>query len=222
MTILIIASHPDDEVLGAGATIAKLTKKGDDVYLLILGEGVTSREGWTQQELDSLHECIDKANSKIGISEDHIIVESFPDNRFDTVALLDIVKAVSKVKDVVKPDVMYTHSPYCLNIDHQRTYEAVVTATRPMTDETVKQIFSFEIPSSTEWRFHPSRFTPNVFVDVKETIRLKLDALNEYKSEMREYPHPRSLYGVYENAQQWGKKVGVPFAEVFECVRMVR
>lgn len=222
MTTLIIAAHPDDEILGCGATIAKQTHAGEDAYLLILGEGVKSREGWTQEEYDSLHNCIEKANNKIGIPLENITVLDFPDNRFDIISLLDLVKAISKIKNRVQPETVFTHSPYCLNIDHQRTYEAVVTATRPMENETVRRIYGFEIPSSTEWRFHPNRFTPTVFIDVKETIRTKIEALNEYKSEMREYPHPRSLYGIYENAQQWGKKVGLPFVEAFELVRWIQ
>lgn len=220
MKILVVAAHPDDEILGCGGTIAKRVRQGDEAYLLILGEGVKSREGWTQEEYDSLHSCIEKANSKIGIPKENITVLDFPDNKFDSVPLLDIVKAVCKVKDQVYPSMVFTHSCHCLNIDHQRTFEAVVTATRPMVDEPVKRVYSFEILSSTEWRFHPE-FNPNVFMDVKETINRKLDALQKYKTEIRDYPHPRSLYGVYQTAQQWGMRVGVPFAEAFELVRHV-
>lgn len=221
LKILTVAAHGDDEILGCGATVAKRVSDGDKAYLLILGEGVTSREGWTQQELDSLHECIEKANNKIGIPKKNIFVESFPDNKFDTVALLDIVKTVLRIKDIVKPDVVFTHHPHCLNIDHRITYEAVVTATRPMQNETVKSIYAFEILSSSEWSF-PQRFSPNVFFDIKETINCKIAAMMEYSGELREYPHPRSLFGIYQNAQTWGMKVGIPFAEAFECVRIIK
>jgi LmbE family N-acetylglucosaminyl deacetylase len=221
MTILIVAAHPDDEILGCGATIAKRTNQDEDAYLLILGEGVKSREGWTQDEYDSLHGCIEKANDVIGIPVGNITVLDFPDNRFDSVPLLDIVKAVSKVKNRVQPDTVFTHQPHCLNIDHKRTYEATITATRPMEDEPVKTIYAFEILSSSEWSF-PQRFSPNVFFDVKETINKKMEALRMYHTELRDYPHPRSLNGVYHSAQLWGMRVGVPFAEAFELVRNTR
>jgi LmbE family N-acetylglucosaminyl deacetylase len=218
MNILVVAAHPDDEVLGCGGTIAKRIWQGDTVHLLILGEGITSRDNWKQKELDGLHGCIEKANERLGITKDHIFIESFPDNKFDSVSLLDIIKVISGVKEDIKPDIIYTHSLHCLNIDHKRTFEAVVTATRPMQDETVKMIYSFEIPSSTEWMF-PLGFQPNIFFDIKETINKKIEAMQEYKDELREYPHPRSLYGIYSNAQLWGMKCGLPFAEAFELVR---
>jgi len=220
MNILIVASHPDDEILGCGGTIAKLSNQDNKVSLCILGEGVKSRDNWKQEEYDNLHNSIIKANKCIGITEDNIHVFDYPDNQFDSIPLLDIVKTITLVKNKVKPDIVFTHSPNCLNIDHKTTFDAVVTATRPMEDETVKSIYSFEILSSTEWSF-PLSFNPNVFFDIKETIRDKVDALMKYKTEIRSYPHPRSSYGVYSYAQLWGMKIGVPFAEAFECVRMI-
>lgn len=221
MKILIIAAHPDDEILGCGATVARLTKNNNEAFLCILGEGVKSREGWTQEEYNYLHSCIERANEKIGIPKKNIYVFEFPDNSFDSVPLLDIIKSILSVKDKVKPDIVFTHSRHCLNIDHKTTYNAVVTATRPMENETVKEIYSFEVLSSTEWNY-PIGFTPNVFFDVKETIRTKVDALMQYKNEIRSFPHPRSAFGVYSNAQLWGMKVGLPFAEAFELVREIK
>jgi len=154
--ILIIAAHPDDEVLGCFGTVTRLIKDGYEAYTLILGEGKTSRDEQRvvenkKNEIEILNREIQKANDTIGIKK--VFVESFPDNRFDSVDLLDIIKVISKVKEEVKPDIIFTHYEHDLNIDHQITYKAVITATRPMEDECVKEIYSFEILSSTEWNY---------------------------------------------------------------------
>jgi LmbE family N-acetylglucosaminyl deacetylase len=193
--ILIIASHPDDEVLGCFGTVARLIKEGYEAYTLILGEGKTSRDEQRvienkKDEIAELNIEIQKANDIIGIKK--VFIESFPDNRFDSVDLLDIVKIISKVKEEVQPDIIFTHFGNDLNIDHRITYQAVLTATRPMEDEYVKEIYSFEILSSTEWNY-PLSFSPDTFFDISDTIDLKIKAMKEYTSELCKYPHPRSL-----------------------------
>lgn len=220
--ILIIAAHPDDEVLGCGGTIAKFGReRGVEVYTLILGEGVTSRyekreTGVKSKELKELKGCINKAAKILGVKK--IFVLDFPDNRFDTVALLDIVKAIEKVKDEIKPHIVYTHYRGDLNIDHRITYEAVLTACRPVKSETVREIYSFEVPSSTEWNY-PNTFCPNVYVDISETIGRKVEALGAYKSETRAWPHPRSVKAIKNLAQKRGCEVGFDYGEAFELVR---
>ncbi len=217
--ILIVAAHPDDEVLGCFGTVAKLIEQGYSAYTLILGEGKRSRGEVDSSALDGLRQEALKANSTIGIQK--LYLEDFPDNRFDSVALLDIVQTIEKVKEEVKPDIIFTHSRNDLNIDHQITYKAVITATRPMQKECVKEIYSFEILSSTEWNY-PLSFSPNIFWDVSDTIDKKIEAMRCYRSELREFPHPRSLEGIRLQAQLWGMKVGKEFVEAFECVRVVR
>lgn len=217
--ILIVAAHPDDEVLGCFATVAKYIKNGYEAYTLILGEGKTSRDASCKEEIAILHEEIKKANEAIGIKK--VFIESFPDNRFDSVALLDIIKVVNKVKQEIKPSIIFTHYENDLNIDHQITNRAVLTATRPMEDESVKEIYAFEVLSSTEWNY-PLSFSPDVFVDVKETIKLKKEAMNYYKSELREYPHPRSLEGIELNAKQRGMSVGLEYVEAFKSIRVIK
>ncbi len=222
--ILIVAAHPDDEILGCGGTIARLVKEGYKASILILGEGVTSRDQKRdtkkrENELARIKQDIVRANKIIGISDTHIF--NLPDNRFDSVDMLDIVKIIEKVKNRIKPDIIFTHYKDDLNIDHQITFQAVLTATRPDQKESVKEIYSFEIPSSTEWSY-PLSFLPNVFYDISETIDVKLRALEEYKTELREYPHPRSLEGVKLIAKNWGMKVGLEYAEAFKCVRMIK
>ncbi|MEA2099792.1 MAG: PIG-L deacetylase family protein [Campylobacterota bacterium] len=222
--ILIVASHPDDEVLGCFGTVARLIKEGYEAYTLILGEGKTSRDDIRivenkKDEIEILNTEIQKANNIIGVKK--VFVESFPDNRFDSVDILDIVKVISKVKDKIKPDIIFTHFENDLNIDHCITYKAVITATRPMQNECVKEIYSFEILSSTEWNY-PLSFSPDTFFDISDTIDLKIKAMKEYSSELCEYPHPRSLEGIELNAKYQGMRVGKKYVEAFKSVRVIK
>ena len=217
--ILIVAAHPDDEVLGCFGTVARLIKEGYDAYTLILGEGKTSRDEVDENALKILREEIKKANEKIGIKK--VFIEHFPDNRFDSVDLLDIIKVISKVKEEVQPDIIFTHYKDDLNIDHQITYKAVITATRPMQNESVKEIYAFEILSSTEWNY-PLSFSPDTFFDISDTLLLKVDAMKTYRSELCEYPHPRSLEGIELNARYQGMRVGRTAVEAFKAIRVIK
>ena len=222
--ILVVVSHPDDEVLGCGATLARLIKEGYEANTLILGEGVTSRDKKRDtknrnKEILALKEQAKKANKILGVKE--VFFYDLPDNRFDTIPLLEIIKAIEEVKFKVKPDIIFTHYGKDLNIDHQITYNAVITAARPIKGETVKEIYSFEIPSSTDWSY-PLSFSPNVFFDVTETIDIKLKALHVYKSEIRDFTHPRSEEFIRLNSKLWGVKVGLTNAEVFQSIRIIK
>jgi len=221
--ILIIGSHPDDEILGCGGTAARLNKEGYEIATLILGEGISSRDDVRdvkkrEKDILALKEEAKRANAILGVKE--VFFHGFTDNRFDTIPLLDIVKVIEKIKNKIKPEIIFTHYEKDLNIDHQITYKAVITATRPLKEETVKEIYSFEIPSSTEWSY-PLSFSPNVFYDISGTIDVKLRAIEEYKTELRKYPHPRSLEGVTLIAKNWGMKVGLEYAEAFKCIRRI-
>ena len=222
--ILIVVAHPDDEVLGCFGTVARLIKEGYEAYTLILGEGKTSRDEKRvvenkKDEIDILNSEIKRANDTIGIKKTFIY--NFADNRFDSVDLLDIVKVISKVKEEIKPDIIFTHYENDLNIDHTITYKAVLTATRPMKNECVKEIYSFEILSSTEWNY-PISFSPDVYFDIEDFIDIKLEAMKKYYSELCEYPHPRSLDGIKLNAQYNGMRVGKKYVEAFKCIRIIK
>jgi len=222
--ILIIVAHPDDEVLGCFGTVAKLIKEGYEAYTLILGEGKTSRDEKKivenrKKDIEVLNKEIQKANNVIGIKK--VFTESFPDNRFDSVDLLDIIKVVSKIKKEVQPDIIFTHYENDLNIDHQITYKAVITATRPMKNECVKEIYSFEVLSSTEWNY-PLSFSPDTFFDITDTIDLKIESMKKYKSELCEYPHPRSIEGIKTNAKYQGMRVGKQYVEAFKSIRRIK
>lgn len=222
--ILVVAAHPDDEILGCAGSVARFVKEGAEAFTLILGEGKTSRDKKRnatkrKSEIDQLRKEIKRANSLIGVQD--VFIRDLPDNRFDQLDLLDVVKEVEEIKKKIRPDVVFTHFEHDLNIDHQVTFRAVLTATRPMQGETVKEFYSYEVMSSTEWRF-PLTFSPNVFVDISETIENKIKAMAVYESELRDFPHPRSLEGIKLTAQNWGIKIGVNYAEAFRLIRKIQ
>ncbi|MBX1886705.1 PIG-L deacetylase family protein [Campylobacter peloridis] len=218
--ILIIAAHPDDEVLGCFGTTARLIKEGYEAYTLILGEGKTSRnENNLEEQKNILENELIMANNTIGIKK--VFREYFSDNSFDDTNLLKIVKTIENVKNEIKPNIIFTHYENDLNIDHQITYKAVITATRSLSNESVKEIYSFEILSSTEWSY-PLSFQPNVFFDISSTLDLKLKAMKCYKSELKDFPHPRSLEGIKLNAKYNGMRIGLKYAEVFKCIKIIK
>lgn len=222
-SILIVAAHPDDEILGCGGTVARLINEGSEAYALILGEGITSRyakgSGKMEKELKALRSSIEKANRAVGIKK--VFPLNFPDNRFDAVPTLDIVKNIEAVKSRVSPQIIFTHHWRDLNIDHRITFNAVLTACRPIEEETVREIYSFEIPSSTEWNY-PYTFTPNLFVDITSTLSKKLAAIKYYTTELRRFPHPRSPKAIETQAEKWGTVLSKKYAEAFEAVRIIR
>ncbi len=222
LNILVVVAHPDDEILGCGGTIAKFVEEGHNVFVQILGEGATSRDEKRDvqkrsEDLKNLVLQAEKANKIVGSGR--VFFEYFPDNRFDTVAFLDIVKAVERIKNVVSPDLVFTHFENDLNVDHRLTFKAVLTAFRPVFGEKPVDIYSFEVLSSTEWGL--KSFFPDYFVNVSKTIGKKIDAMKCYDSELREFPHPRSLKGIEVLANFRGMSAGFEFSEAFKCVRKI-
>lgn len=221
--ILVVAAHPDDETLGCGATMSKHVENGDSVSVIIMGTGIASRKergSDISSELKKLRADCKAALSKIGVSD--VSFFDFPDNAFDSVPLLSIVKAIEGVISQKKPSVIYTHHWGDLNVDHRLTFNAVMTASRPF-NSPVQKILCFEVLSSTEWNVANSAnsFMPNVFVDVSKHLDRKITALSQYTSEMRDYPHPRSLKGNDYLAKYRGLIIGVAAAEAFELAREV-
>ena len=223
-TVLVVAAHPDDEILGVGATVARHAAEGDVVYALILGEGQTSRgehrEDIDRETVEALHKNTLASAKAIGFHE--VFFADFPDNRFDEVDLLDIVKAVEEKIRELKPQIVYTHYSGDLNVDHQYTARAVLTATRPIGDYCVEEIYAFETLSSSEWNFDhtvQAVFSPNVFVDVTEYYVQKEAAMQCYVSELCEFPHPRSLKGMDVLSKSRGMAAGMQRAEAFMLLR---
>jgi len=223
MKVLVVAAHPDDEVLGCGGTVARYALEGHAVYTLILGEGMTSRDAKRdkakrQNALDELKQTAIRAGKVLGVKK--VFTCDFPDNRFDSVPLLDVVKVIEKVKRQIAPEIVLTHFERDLNVDHRVTYQAVLVAARPMAGECVREIYSFEVPSSTEWAY-PMSFSPDTFVDISKTLDLKIEALREYATELRKAPHPRSVEGLMHLAGLRGIQTGLKSAEAFQCVRRI-
>lgn len=221
---LIIAAHPDDEVLGCGGTIAKLADEGSTIHVAFLSDGVFSRiddHADQQQELRTRRAAAQKACDILGVKS--VSFGEFPDNRMDTVALLDITKALEELIAMHQPEVVFTHHAGDVNIDHRRMHAAVVTACRPQRGHSVKTLLCFEVPSSTEWQLPGSApvFAPNWFVDISNTIERKLAALDAYAAELRAWPHPRSRQGVEHLARWRGATVGVDAAEAFVLGRQL-
>lgn len=224
--ILVIVAHPDDEVLGCGGSMAKWVKAGDDVQVLFMAEGLTSRDKERnrrnrEKELSNLAKSAKKACKILGIKSFELL--EYPDNRMDSVDLLDIVKTIEEFIKKVNPQVVVTHHSGDLNIDHQIVHKAVVTACRPQPDHSVRLILSFEVNSATEWQSPTidSPFVPNWFEDISETFDLKMKALEAYNTEMREWPHARSIKAVEHLCKWRGSIVGCEAAEAFYLVRCI-
>jgi LmbE family N-acetylglucosaminyl deacetylase len=214
---LVLAAHPDDEVLGCGGTLASLTDQGAQVHVAFLADGVSSRSGATSTspELVERRSAARQACQILGVSS--VSFGDFPDNRMDTVALLDVVKSIESLVSSHKPDLVLTHHAGDVNIDHRRIHEAVIAACRPQPGHPVRSVLCFEVASSTEWQLPGSApaFVPNWFVNISATLEKKLAALQAYAAELRDWPHPRSLRGVEHLARWRGASVGVDAAEAF-------
>ncbi len=226
MKYLIIAAHPDDEVLGCGGSIAKWVKDGHEVHVLIMAEGSTSRDkhrdrASRKETLSILAQSAKRAAEILGVETIELL--DYPDNRMDSVDLLDVVKTIEDYTEKLKPDVVITHHAGDLNIDHQIIHHAVITACRPQPEQTVKRILSFEVPSATEWQSSTvfNHFVPNWFENISETLELKIKALKAYKSEMRKWPHARSIEAVEYLARWRGASSGCEAAESFMVVRQI-
>lgn len=226
-TVLVVAAHPDDELLGCAGTLARHAQAGDRVEIVIMAEGAASRSGAADRgthaaELDRLRGAARKAAGIVGAG----IPEFFglPDNRMDGEVLLDVVQRLEETIGRVRPTIVYTHHRGDVNIDHDVTHRAVITACRPLPGHAVTRILAFETPSSTEWMSAASAapFAPNWFVDISDTLETKLAALKCYEAEMRPFPHPRSCEAVEHLARWRGATAGFAAAEAFMLVRQTQ
>ena len=225
--ILIVAAHPDDEVLGCGGTIARHADEGDQVQVLIVAEGATSRLKHRDRlqagyELSVLAQAAQAAGSILGAAGVELL--DLPDNRLDSLDRLDLIKQIENRIDHYRPEVVYVHHSGDVNVDHRRLHEAVITACRPMPGQVVQKLLSYEVASSTEWQPTGSApaFQPNWFVNISKQWKRKRQALEVYSSEMRAWPHARSLEAVEHLARWRGAQIGVEAAEAFFLLRPVK
>ena len=224
--VLVVAAHPDDEVLGCGGTIARHADAGEQVQVLIVAEGATSRQQQRDRlqagdELSSLAQAAQTAGLILGAAGVELL--DLPDNRLDSLDRLDLIKHIEQRIDRYQPHVVYVHHAGDVNVDHRRLHEAVVTACRPTPGHSVRRLLSFEVASSSEWQPPGSApaFQPNWFVDISGQWQRKSEALAAYASEMRPWPHARSLEALEHLARWRGAQVGVEAAEAFCLLRQL-
>lgn len=223
MNVMVIASHSDDAVLGMGGTIHRLVNEGNCVSVLILAKlGYGARDILDKDKLGIMYysEEVCNAHTLLGIKETYF--GNFQDNEFDKDTLLTITKKIEDVKEIVKPEIIFTHKEDCLNIDHQKAYEATITATRPKPNEYVKEVYTYEVLSSSEWNFSADSVA-NVYYEIsKENLDKKIEAMKIFESEIREFPHPRSIKGIITLAEKRGMESSICYAEAFRLVRSLR
>jgi len=220
--IAVIAAHPDDEVLGCGATIARYADAGHPVHVLLMadGEGARApRDG--PRQVAARAEAARAACAVLGCASVELL--DFPDNRMDGVDRLDVIQPIEAFLGQHRPALVLTHHAGDVNIDHRVVHDAVVVACRPLPGRPLRELWFFEVPSSTEWRPAASAapFAPNILVDVAATFERKLRALDCYAAEMRPFPHPRSAESVEALARWRGGAAGLACAEAFELGRRV-
>ena len=222
--ILVVTAHPDDEVLGMGGTIAKLVAEGNEVFLAIVTDGSSAQ----YRASDALNEIIEKkrlATEKsahiLGIKQ--IIYCGLPDMRLDTVPHIEVNAAIESVVNDIKPDVVYTHFYGDVNMDHRCVYESTLVAVRPVPGQSVREVYCYSVPSSTEWSplSASTAFLANVYMDIEQYAQSKYAALAEYCTELRDYPHPRSLEAIEKLDEAIGLTVGLKRAESFVLLRRV-
>jgi LmbE family N-acetylglucosaminyl deacetylase len=212
--VLVIAAHPDDEILGSGGTIKKLINHGYKVITIIAAKGRKEEEHHIQQ-------LMGKANKHLGVEE--VLFLELPNLLMETIPLVEINKSIEVLLDKYTPVMIFTHHYGDTNRDHQILFQAVLTAARPLPGKKPVEILCFETVSSSEWSQHTNdkEFKPNYFVNITDTIDDKLQSLHHYDVEMRPFPHPRSYDGVKYLARVRGMTVGVEYAEAFEIIRRV-
>jgi LmbE family N-acetylglucosaminyl deacetylase len=220
MRVLVVAAHPDDELLGLGGTIARHSAAGDDVVCVVASEGASTRYG--DDAAASLEAMGRAAAAVLGVRELRFL--GLRDQHLDAQPILSVIQTVEKVVDEIQPDIVYTHHWGDVNRDHRVISEAIMVACRPVGDRYASSVYLFETPSSTEWSWPDpnAAFVPNHFVDISATIDKKLEAMACYASEVRAAPHPRSLDALRSRAAYWGQVITRPYAEAFVVARQVR
>lgn len=219
-TVAVVAAHPDDEVLGCAGTMLLHSQRGDQVHVIFMADGERSRQFQTAQQ-QARQQAAKAAASALGAASVQFL--DFPDNAMDSVPLLSIVQALEARLRLIRPDTVYTHFGGDLNIDHRLTYQAVLTACRPQPGQPVQRIYCFEVPSSTEWAAHiEPAFRPVLFVDTSSVQPQIEAALHCYATELRPWPHVRSLHALQVRQQWRGSCVGMQMAEAFMVERELR
>lgn len=222
MNILIIAAHPDDEVLGVGGTIVKYKKKGYKVYVHIVTDGSSLQYKDEPEKALKKENEINKALNLLGV--DRVFRGKLPDMKLDTISHTEINMEIGRVIEEVKPEIVYTHHKGDVNKDHRLIFESTLVMSRPLMGNSIVELYSYEVLSSTEWGDSCATdiFIPNVYIELsEEDIELKCKAMKEYTTELREYPHPRSVDAIINQSKMRGNQVEAKYAEAFRLIRRV-
>jgi LmbE family N-acetylglucosaminyl deacetylase len=215
--VLVVAAHPDDEVLGMGGTIAVHTDRGDVVRVLVVTDGSSTQYPGDAETRTRKEEEAMRAAAELGV-EDYVHLD-LPDMRLDTLAHVEVNRVVEEQVRGLGAQVVYTVQPD-VNLDHRVLFDSVAVATRPVPGQSVRRLLTYAPSSSTEWT--PAAvnwFVPNWFVDVTATIERKIAAFAHYETERREFPHPRSERAIRSTAAHHGASSGCEYAEPFVLVR---
>ena len=222
--ILVIAAHPDDEVLGCGGAINKFSKLGYRIDILFVSDGESSRlniKNKNKKIINKRQLMAIKSAKILGARKPNFL--SFPDQELDKISLLQVIQEIEKKINSIKPEIIFTHSETCLNLDHKIVNNAVITACRPNSFKFIKKIYFFEILSSTEWNIKDGnvKFSPNYYFDISSNIKFKIKALRSYNKEIRAWPHSRSYEGIKTLAKYRGMQIGTKYAEAFYLARAI-
>jgi len=225
--VLIIAAHPDDEVLGCGGLLSKYQHSETEFKVIFLAEGTSCRYSDKEMASDEVQSQILRRNN-FGINAlKYVGVKShsfynLPCGRLDTIPILEINKIIEGEIEEFQPDVVFTHSENDANNDHRIINNSTIMATRPIPGSCVKTVFTYEISSSTEWNFGQKRFDPNYFIELSEqNVENKIAAFLCYSSEVRAFPFPRSPEGIKNNCINRGMQAGVKYAEAYKLIRTI-
>lgn len=211
--VLVVAAHPDDELIGVGGTVARHVANGDEVYTVIMCEGESLRYKKDVGQADA----IQKSANTLGVKK--VFHIKMPDQRLDTYTLTDVIAPLEKISEEVKPNIIYCQFGGDINMDHQLLFQAANVAFRPL-DPWIEEFYAFYTASSTEWAF-PRTFNPDTWVDISHMLKKKIEAFQCYHSEIRDYPHPRSIRSLEYIAHYFGNQCSMDAAEAFMTIRRV-
>lgn len=218
--ILVIAAHPDDELLGLGGTVARHASYKDQVTIALIADAGTAR--YEDETIQAVRRSALQAAKWLGVSD--VRFAGLADQKLDTLPILEITQWIERILQDIQPRIIYTHHRGDINRDHQVVYEATLTAARPYSAPYIERILCYETPSATEWAgpYVENYFVPNVYIDITNHLEIKLRAMSAYATELRPFPHPRSLELLRTRAGYWGSVIGVAAAEPFMLVREIQ
>lgn len=215
---LVVCAHPDDETLGLGGTLAIRAEKGEKVFVLIFADGQFARDK-TKKGIENRQKQAKKACEILGVTDVKFL--NYEDQKLDTIPLVELAGQIESVIKKWKPDTVYTHYGDDVNQDHRKLFEATLVAARPTPHSDITNLICYETPSSTEWGSVQQMFKPNLFVNIDSVLQKKIKALAQYKNEINQYPHPRSIDAIVNRARYWGSTVGTKHAEAFISLREI-